>query len=209
MIISHELRCIFVAVPKTATHAIRFALREYMAPDDVEQVGLFLKKRSHYPGIRDKMHGHIGAADLRAAVGAEIWDDYFSFAFVRNPWDRFVSSFFFLLRNHPTMINDPFRFMPQFLENSQRRNRIQVQPQYDFLYDEEGTCLVDFVGRYETLQQDYDVICKTLDIASTKLERVNSSIHGDYRTYYTNELRAAVAETYKSDITAFDYKFDD
>ena len=45
MIVSHQHRFVFAAIPKTGTHSVRQALREHMSADDLEQVGLFVNKR--------------------------------------------------------------------------------------------------------------------------------------------------------------------
>ena len=115
MIISHEYKFIFIAIPKTATHAIRDGLRRNMGINDLEQVDLFQKKRLPFKSISKISHGHITAEEIKSQISTEQWNSYFKFAFVRNPFDRFISySFFksiiilsikFLTRNI-TCIND-------------------------------------------------------------------------------------------------------
>ncbi len=96
-IISHQHRFVFVAVPKVASHSIRFALRPFLDDDDEEQVSLFVRKRIDRPEFSSVEHGHQLAREIRDAVGADVWSRYVSFAVVRNPWARFVSYVAFIV----------------------------------------------------------------------------------------------------------------
>ena len=69
MIISHQHRYIFFAVPKTGTHSVREALREQMGPDDEEQVGLFVQKRFSYPEFANIRHGHLSVRQIQPVIG--------------------------------------------------------------------------------------------------------------------------------------------
>ena len=88
MIVSFRHKFIFVAIPKTGTHAVRQALREHLGPEDIEQVGLFVDKRFPMPELAQLEHGHISLQQLRAHLPPEQFDSFFKFAFVRNPFDR-------------------------------------------------------------------------------------------------------------------------
>ena len=65
MIISHQHRFVFAAIPKTGTHSVRHALREHMSPDDLEQVGLFVKKRFPFAELAQIAHGHLTLQQVR------------------------------------------------------------------------------------------------------------------------------------------------
>jgi hypothetical protein len=101
-------------------------------------------------------------------------------------------------------------------------------PQYDMLYDRQGTLLVDFVGRFESLHQDFERVCQHLEIADSRLPHRNKSdkksrdlkrkirnfvlMNGenqcqDMADFYDDETRAAVATYYRKDIEMFGYTF--
>ena len=84
---------------------------------------------------------------------------------------------------------------------------ILFQPQSSLLVDGDGRLLTDMVGRVETMQDSYEAICARIGIPARVLDQVNSSRRGDYRSYYTDELREAVATRYRNDIDLFDYRF--
>ena len=115
MIVSHLHRFIFVAVPKTGTHSVRQALRAHMGPDDMEQARLFIEKQFPIPELARLGHGHLSFQDVRPHLGEEAFASYFKFAFVRNPFDRFISYCSFATSREGTFERDPKRVMRHFL----------------------------------------------------------------------------------------------
>jgi hypothetical protein len=115
MIVSHQHRYIFAAVPKTGTHSVRQALREHGGPEDIEQVGLFVNKRFPFADLAAIKHGHLALAQVRPYLGEEAFARYFKFAFVRNPFDRFVSYCAFMTRNDDAFSRDPRGVMHEVL----------------------------------------------------------------------------------------------
>ena len=206
MIISRKHRFIFVAIPKTGTHSVRRALREHLAPDDLEQVGLFVKRLLPYQELAAMQHGHISLSQLRPHLGAEAFGAYFKFAFVRNPFDRFISYCAFVTRETAEFEHDPRGVMRQIL-HERPTDHVLFAPQHSFLTDEHGELLSDAIGRVETMQADYDRFAARLGFPSTQLARVNSSRRGNYRAYYDKQLADGVSELYRRDLDLFGYTF--
>ena len=209
MIISHRHRFIFAAVPKTGTHSVRQALREQLGDEDVEQVGLFVDKRFPWEDLAAIRHGHLSLRQVRPYLGEEAFGGYFKFAFVRNPFDRFVSYCAFMLRGGDDFQQQPREVMRHFLFREPPEHHILFQPQASLLMDDDSkSLLIDGVGRVEDMQASYDAICARIGIASRPLERVNGSRHGDYRRYYDQALIDGVAARYAQDLELFDYTFE-
>jgi len=209
MIISHRHRFIFAAVPKTGTHAVRQALREQMGEDDAEQVGLFVNKRFPWPDLAAIQHGHLPLAQVRPYLGDEVFGAYFKFAFVRNPFDRFVSYCAFMLRGGDLFQRQPREAMYHFLVRDPPEGHILFQSQASLLVDADGkTLLTDAVGRVEDMQASYDAICKRIGIASRTLDRVNATARENYRQYYNAALIGALTARYALDLELFGYTFD-
>tara|TARA_A100001391_G_scaffold173888_2_gene136091 strand:+ start:4459 stop:5097 length:639 start_codon:yes stop_codon:yes gene_type:complete len=209
MIISHRHRFIFAAVPKTGTHAVRRALREQMGAEDLEQVGLFVERKFPWPELAAAGHGHFALRQVRPFVGEETFADYVKFAFVRNPFDRFVSYCAFMLRQTDHFQRSPREAMYRFAFAHPNPDHILFRPQASLLVDDDGqSLLADAIGRVEDMQASYDAICARIGIASQTLERVNASKHGDYRRYYDQRLAEAVAQRYAADLAMFGYSFD-
>jgi len=207
MIVSHSHRYIFAAIPKTGTHSVRQALREHLGPDDIEQVGLFVNKRFPFPELAQVEHGHIGLAQVRPFLGEDTFARYFKFAFVRNPFDRFVSYCAFMTRHDDAFNRAPQHVMRHILFEARPTKHVLFQPQHSMLVDEDGKLLSDYVGRVEEMQASYDSICERIGIPSRPLDQVNPSRRGDYRHYYTPDLVEGVAEFYRRDLELFGYGF--
>ena len=207
MIISHKHKFIFFAVPKTATHAIRQALREHTGPDDWEQQVLFGEQYLPIPEIARIKHGHVSVRQIQQHLDADVWNSYFKFGFVRNPFDRYVSTCFFLNRNQPDFPASARTFMKRALTVPRFRQRILVRPQNLQLLADDGEIALDAVGRYESLQQSYDDLCRQIGIPAKDLERKNPSRHAAYTEYYDDELRDIVGEYYQDDLSIFGYDF--
>ena len=205
MIISHKHRFIFFAVPRTATHALRRALRPCLGADDWEQQVLLGKQSIPVPGIAAIGHGHVSFQQLRDNLPARTWLSYFKFGFVRNPFDRFVSTCFFLNRRNPGFTGHEVEFMRRAISRERFRQRVLAIPQYRLLADENGTSMMDYVGCYETLQQSFDEICRHIGIAPPALSRRNASCHRNYACYYDASLQRAVAGLYRKDFELFGY----
>lgn len=206
MILSAKHRFIFVAIPKTGTHAVRQALREHMGPRDMEQVGLFVTKRFPIPEIAALGHGHITLQQLRPHLSPELFDGFFKFAFVRNPFDRFVSYCAFTTREDGEFERDPKTVMRE-IAAAPPLDHILFQPQHLFLTDAGGQLLTDMVGRVETMQASYDAFAERIGIPSQPLDRVNATKRDDYRAYYDDALIEAVAKIYARDLELFGYQF--
>lgn len=206
MIISSLHKFVFVAIPKTGTHSIRQALRKHMGPEDLEQVGLFVQKRFPVAELARIGHGHITLEQIRPYMTPQDFGAFFKFAFVRNPFDRFVSYCSFVTRENGEFDEDPKKVMRRFLDQPPLQH-ILFRPQYPFVADEKGAVLADYVGRVEEMQISFDEICARIGIPSAQLEKVNTSRRRDYRDYYDEALIEGVANLYARDLELFGYEF--
>jgi hypothetical protein len=76
-----------------------------------------------------------------------------------------------------------------------------------FLVDESGEVVVDYVGRFENLQNDFDVVCDKIGMDTPSLPRALETQHEHYTEYYDSETREHVGLRYKEDIEYFGYEF--
>jgi hypothetical protein len=211
MIISHRNRFIFTAIPKTGTHAVRQALRAHLGPEDHEQVGLFLQKRLPYAALAALRHGHLSLAQIRPHLGEAAFAAYFKFAFVRNPFDRFVSYCAFMTREDDEFARRPQKVMRHFLFKERPLDHLLFHPQHAFVTDARGALLTNAIGRVEEMQSSYEALCARIGLAPVPLERVNATQQrcSDYRIYYDRELIDGVADLYRRDLDLFGYRFDE
>jgi hypothetical protein len=143
---------------------------------------------------------------------------FFKFGFVRNPWDRLVSTYFFLRNGgmdeldrrfaaeNLTDYNDFAAFVEGWLNEKNIWSWVHFRPQHYFVCDANFRPRIDFVGRTETIDADFRYICQRLGITAD-LKWHNQSNHRPYNEYYTDDLRERVAAVYADDIAVFNYKF--
>ena len=199
MIISHAHKFLFVAIPKTATHSIRRALRPQLHQYDWEQCHLFEHKAFPLEPIAQLRHGHISCVQIKPFLPAGIWEQYWKFCFVRNPYDRFVSTCYFFHRETSHMERDPLGTMKRSLSEAETRQHVLFRPQHEFICGPDSQLLVDYVGTFEALQEHFDTICQRLQLPSTVLSVHNASDRKPVEECYDRELRDMVASYYAKD----------
>lgn len=205
MIVSHRHRFIFFAVPKTATHALRQALEPHLGDEDWQQQSLYGKDESPIAALAAVGHGHLSVRDLLSHFSGEAWHGYFKFAFVRDPFDRFVSICSFLFRDDRRFTKAATAMMKGALARPRFRNRVLVRPQIELLAGPDGNPAMDFVGRFESLQDSADEAFRRIGLPRTKLVRRNPSRRGHFVDYYDGELADAVRDFYRADFDSFGY----
>ncbi|MEP6619816.1 MAG: sulfotransferase family 2 domain-containing protein [bacterium] len=205
MIVSFRHRFIFVAIPKTATHALRAALRPHLDTRDWEQCGLFEQRRFPVVALAEIGHGHITCRELYPFLLPDVWESCFRFCIVRDPCERFVSYCRFMNRDNGRMRDDPIGTMKRTLAWAADGQHVLFRPQHEFVTDEDGGLMVNYVGRVEALQMHFDRICETIGLPAAPLDRVNVSGSSAYRDCLDQELTEMVQAHYARDFALFDY----
>jgi hypothetical protein len=207
MLLSYSHRFIFIHNYRVAGTSIRKSLDKYVRRPLLrrifEKIGLG-NKLSHHKW--KTFPAHIKANELRRILPADLYDTFYKFAFVRNPWDWQVSLYHYMLKNKSHWQHRLISAMKSFDEYIVWRVNEGKVLQKDFVTDSEGTMIVDFVGRYENLSNDFLQVCKVLNIAAS-LPHINKSSHMNYRSYCSAETRNLVEENFSEDIELFGYTF--
>jgi hypothetical protein len=177
-----------------------------MGPQDLEQVGLFVNRKLPIPDLARIGHGHLSLQQVRPYFRPEDFQGFFKFAFVRNPFDRFITYCAFMTREGGQFEQNPKNVMRHFIDNPPWQH-ILFQPQHALVTDPDGTLLTDYLGRVEEMQRSYDEATRRIGIPSRPLDRVNASSRKDYRDYYDQPLIDGVAKLYARDLELFGYEF--
>jgi hypothetical protein len=230
MIVSHTHKFIFLKTKKTAGTSIELALSRLCGADDIitplttndealraggrgaqnwrlhgwwDSPRPMLKRRWLKFTAEDYgFYNHMPAEDARALLNDDrVWRSYFKFAFDRNPWDRQVS--FYHHRYRSKAAPPPF---PEFIR-SDRRARIN---NYE-IYSIDGHVAVDFVGRFEHLQEDLAHALAQVGITyDEELPRAKTTTGRNaapYRDYYDAKTRDIVGSWYAPEIELLGYAF--
>ena len=206
MIVSHRHKFVFFAVPRTATHAVRAALADVLDPGDWRQEALTERVALPVPALARLGHGHISLLQAATHLPGTICRDYFKFAFVRHPFDRFVSVCAMLNRRDPRYPGREQAFMKSAMARPRFRARVLVRPQVAMLTTPAGDLGMDYVGRFETLQGSFDEVCDRIGLERRHLDVRNAAQHGDYRDIFDAELTGSVAAFYREDFVRLDYE---
>ena len=218
MLISDARRALFVHVPKTGGVSVGVAF-ERACPD----------ARTKAPDVTPPLGRHAPYERILRAEPQTI--DYWSFAFVRNPWARMVSWWSMISEWNES--HGPASGRPQGADATRMRGNEMWRaaaaysgfeefvlrgpdelprvgrPQVDYLRAPTFEREVDFVGRTESFAVDLEEVERHLGGTHTPTHTPhrNKSPHGTYRDYYSDAARARVAEVYAADLEAFGYTF--
>jgi len=197
MRISHKHKFISISIPKTGSTSIRYALDKFSDQESVSNGHDTFYDHSTYSRLKERL---------------DYIDDYFVFAFVRNPWDRLVSQWNYINRfaqsgdnlnykKHCAKMLESIDSFSQFLKSKHTIKQCLNWVQYQ-------NCIgVNYVGKMETMQEHFNVVCDKIGIPRQQLPHKNATKHKHYTEYYDNETREIVAQKYAKDIEYFGYEF--
>ena len=195
--ISHSLKCIFVHIPKCAGSSVNQQLK-------LKSIGF----SGHAP----------------ASCHSEYLKDYFSFTFVRNPYDRIASAYKYFqalkeghrwykrnsiisnaankmsFKEFVHHITDFMKLMKR--EEGSFESGIHFQP-FSYFLDKP----IDYIGKTETLNRDYIRISRKLNIPIKPLRKINTTNALNYQELYIEQTKDIVYNIYKEDIEKYNYEF--
>ncbi len=204
MPVSHEHKTIFIHIPKNAGESME------------KKLGIYGESKTALWGVDGKyVLQHLTLPQMkRLYLKDDVFENYFKFAFVRNPWDKAVSEYHWYLRYSPPItFRDWAKTLSSRLKVSSKLYVLEIGhnvPQYKYIYDNEGNLLVDFVGRFEHLQHDFNKVCEKIGIENSSLPNIEATAsegRKPYKEYYDIETIGIIANVYKKDIELFSYEF--
>jgi len=218
MLLSVRHNFLFVHIAKTGGTSVRAALTPLRWRDPYQWAQFVCSRLSSFTGHRigAKFPRHAKAIAAREMLPRALYEGLFKFAFVRNPWDLQVSSWHHIQRERPHLLQgvtefeaflawkfDPAR-PPVYIADT------SVEPQSDSVIDLHGNLIVDFIGRYENLHEDYRTVCERIGIEHRPLpHRRQARDRAEYRRYYNDATAEFVATRFRADVERFGYSFDE
>ena len=163
---------------------------------------------------------HHTARRYRTIFGKKDFNRFFKFTFVRNPWDRLYSAFSYLkgggwyhgdatwAEKNLGEVDSFTDFVMDWLTPEKLDCHMHFWPQSKFICSKRGKPLVDFLGYFESIAEDFEYIRKQLNLEAPQLKHTNSSKRVGYKEVYTPEMVDRVQALYRQDIDNFGYRFD-
>jgi hypothetical protein len=200
---------IFVHIPKTGGTSIECALCQYFLDSPLHTLERD-QADAHLLPTRNVVHQHFKLQHFQSRFGLDL-EQYFTFSFVRNPWDLVVAEIaYFQRQRHPVFRGCDFRqAVRRMIEFVGTVWGHDFAPQTSYLTNQHGVIAMDFIGRFETLQDDFNLVCDRLDMPRLLLPQANCSPkpRAHYSAYYDQETRALVERHFATDIETFGYCF--
>jgi hypothetical protein len=163
---------------------------------------------------------HYTAQQYRVIYGKKDFNQFYKFTFVRNPWDRLYSAYSFLkeggwndsdslwAEKNLGEIDDFQEFVCEWLSEEKLNSHIHLWPQSKFVCDRYNHPIVNYLGYFETIQDDFKIILNKLKLPERDLKHTNSSKRIRYTDVYTADMIDKVSHLYCQDIVNFGYSFE-
>lgn len=229
MILSHEHKFIFIHIGKTGGTSIEKVLCKHLGID----FDLTIKNPKN-----GNWWKHAWSSGMRSHVGKDIWNDYFTFGFVRNPYDMLLSLYSMYTQypeyidpiNHNNLyhpwnqfedfedlvmsmgegVHEPDNKWKKQLKKLGAPNTMRVwnslkNLQSKYLCDEQDDIIVDYVGKFENLQNDFNHCCDRIGIEQLDLIKHGATRHRSFKDIYTPAMREIVKAHSGKDIERFNY----
>ena len=210
-IVLDELQAIYVSIPKVACTSLKYAMAEWL--------GLELSEKQ-------QIHNAAFKFAALSELSRKPYQSYYKFVFVRNPWDRLVSFYSNKIANAhegprrkdgiPKALHrfGMFRAEMPFEEVVEAVLKIpdskadkHFRSLCTFIPAKRGHLLVDFVGKFENLDQDFQQVCRSIGANGGNLPHRKKSNRTAYRKYYETRTAELVRNRYAKDIKLFGYEF--
>jgi hypothetical protein len=213
MIISNSKKFVFLKTRKTAGSSIQVALSTQCNPSKDIITGSNIKDgildESHSAGWNmDKFfttHPHPPIEQVKHYL-KDKWGGCFKFAFIRNPFDIAVSRYHWDIKGKSNKCTSKEGFN-KWVKTYKKDSWQDEQWRYIYV---NGKNELDFIGKYENLTQDYNLICNKIGIEPPELGFQKSGFRDKthYSEYYDEESIEIIGQYFKKDLKLFNYQFE-
>ncbi|MCB0630649.1 MAG: sulfotransferase family 2 domain-containing protein [Lewinella sp.] len=217
-LISNTYKYIFIHIPKTGGTTFTSGLAKFNTPLDIEIGGTKFGEKLALLYIEKYGLGkHSTALKIKRLVGEKTYADFFSFAFVRNPYERTLSTYSFLKswRNWPqSAVMDQFSNIRDFIKSdffSKKGPDNILEPQYLWVTNEQGDLMVNQVFKLEESSSIYPKLMDRLGLEYEEgpmFKTLNTSKKStaDIEVIQNDaEIKEIILKKYKRDFQLFDY----
>ena len=211
LVISKKNKLIFFHIPKNAgTSVSNLLLKDenfYYPWVILSKILRKFKKTDNFffDNFQKKIYlftSHETVKTIEKKISSEIYDNFFKFAVVRNPYSRFVSRYNYMkLTNTLKELN-----FSEFLKKHVKLSLIADQ-QYKFLLNKNGKIGVNKIIKFENINEEMTEFSKVNNLKLSKFKKLNISTTENYKDYYDTNTKKIVEDFCKEDLEFFNYSF--
>lgn len=217
MIISHRKKFIFIHIYKTGGTSVtslflpyarfieRISTQYWFTRKSISVINKVFKLANYGNKWINGVNKHATALELKNYLGEDLYNNYFKFVFVRNPYDMQVSLYHYIKQDkdhHDNTIANQLSFKAFVLREIENKAPLQSS----FIVDKNGNKIVDYIGKTETLNESLSNIADKVHIPYMPAPYLNKSIRKkEYMEYYDDDLKELVYYYYKKDFDMFGY----
>lgn len=154
MPINRKHKLLFIHIPKNGGTSIEKFFNmmnkdSFYGTNSITESGILYSPQHLIPNLIEKY------------LGKDIYNTYFKFSFVRNPYDRVKSEFFWRQRIGDINIDTDFKkWVFNFYSKIDNDHKL---PQYKYIFNDNGDKVVDFLGRVENMNIDFTKLLDTIN----------------------------------------------
>ena len=211
-IVLHRYKAVYFPIPKVACSSVTKFCANLLDMKEGPDTDIH---KLYYPSLDVNKTGRC--------------DRYFKFAFVRNPWDRVLSCYSNKILQDPSITNTyykngiansfvkydgvftagmPFNEFVHIIKDwPDQTADPHFRSQHTYLENKDGDLVVDYIGHFESLADDFDYVVSKLNVPQKMLPHLKKSVHNNYWNSYDEDLIQVVGERYARDIELFGYDF--
>lgn len=203
------MKFIYIHINKCGGTSLTQALKPFLTHEDIVLGGFpEAEKRSEEYFKKYGIYKHSTASEIKKFVGSDVWNEYYKFATIRDPWDRVVSTYFWFHKTGWKGYGKGDKVRSMSFEEYALSSLMDEKTCTDFLYDEQGNLIVDEYYNISDLKSLIDVLKNKFNLNGLTLERKNSTSHRDYFQYYSShQIRARIASYFSKDLINFGFDF--
>ena len=215
--INHDLKAIFIHVHKTGGTYISYMLHKYygftnyyLRRPDHDIFCMNKQKSTKYLNYENRLHGVLAYYKTSTHINKKMnmtpqkWDSYYKFCFIRNPYDKIVSAW-----NHVNLLGASFE---EYLYLDKKCNDVEYMhvflPQVRNIINQSGKIKIDYIGKFENLEEDFQNILKNIGIKNIihdVSKQMNKRNHNKFYEYYNQRVLTKVNEILSEDFALLDY----
>jgi len=215
----YNKKILFIHIPKTGGCSIEFLILDHYyslidKTEDLEDRKVKIKKHLSHDG---QWTQHFSLIENIEKFNIVCTEDFFKFAFVRNPWDRALSEYFYVKKMGCLCHRDEIRnltFEQYLLQDFDCSWRNHIATQASFIKNKKGEIDINFLGRFEDFESDCQKAFNELSISLVKkiphfnfTRTLAQKRKKPYWLFYNQLTKKIVKERYEEDIDLFKYSF--